>query len=336
MSSLQVVPISKAAANQRAGRAGRVMPGKCFRLFTKWEFEQNLDDSNTPEILRANLCNVVLQLKALNVSDVLRFDFMDPPPTDFLVKSLEMLYGLMALNSKGELTTLGRRMAEFPLEPMMAKALISSQKYQVVDEVVSICSVLTCGDALFFRPKEKALHADNAKKNFHRAGGDHFMMLNIYKQWEDTGFSQQWCVENYLQYRPLNRARDIRDQLLDLLKKVDIEVSSNPGNEEGIRKSILAGYFFHCARLNKNGSYTTLKNPHSVEIHPSSSLLEFKPKMICYHELWKTEKEYMRECIEVQAKWLAEVAPYYYSKTELRLEDDAKVKPRNMGSATAG
>ncbi len=117
MSSLTVVPCSRASANQRAGRAGRVGPGKCFRLFTKWAFKNEMDENTTPEIQRTNLANVVLLLKSLGINDLLNFDFLDPPPTDTLGRSFELLYALGALNDKGELTKLGRRMAEFPVGP---------------------------------------------------------------------------------------------------------------------------------------------------------------------------------------------------------------------------
>lgn len=128
MESLMVVPISKASANQRAGRAGRTAPGKCFRLYTAWAFKQELEENTVPEIQRINLGNAVLMLKALGINDLLHFDFLDPPPHETLVLALEQLYALGALNHHGELTTLGRRMAEFPVDPMMAKMLLASEK----------------------------------------------------------------------------------------------------------------------------------------------------------------------------------------------------------------
>lgn len=101
MESLIVTPISKAAANQRAGRAGRVAPGKCFRLYTAWSFANELDEGTIPEIMRTNLSTVVLMLKSFGIDDLLNFDFMDPPPTDMMIKALEQLYGLGALNDDG-------------------------------------------------------------------------------------------------------------------------------------------------------------------------------------------------------------------------------------------
>jgi len=334
MESLIVVPCSKASANQRAGRAGRVKPGKCFRLFTKWSYEHELDDDNAPEIQRSNLGHVVLMLKSIGIDDLLHFDFMDPPPPETLIKALEQLYALSALNDQGDLTKLGRRMAEFPMDPQQSKSLIQADKYKCVDEVVTICSMLGVDGAIFYRPKDKGLHADNARKNFHKPGGDHMTMLHVYKQWEETGFSLNWCMENYLQNRSLKRARDIREQLVDMLEKVEIEHSSNVNDVDGQRKAILSGFFYNTARLRKDGSYVTVKHPHTVEIHPTSSLFGQQPKLVCYHELVLTTKEFMRGCIEVKPEWLLEVAPHFYQSKDL---DGFKGKmPKGQGAASGG
>lgn len=134
MESLLVIPISKAAANQRAGRAGRTQPGKCFRLYTAWSYQNELEDNTVPEIQRTNMGNVVLMLKSLGVHDLLHFDFMDKPPAETLMRALEQLYALGALNDRGELTKMGRRMAEFPLDPMMSKAVIVSEEVRILNE----------------------------------------------------------------------------------------------------------------------------------------------------------------------------------------------------------
>lgn len=126
---------SRASANQRAGRAGRVGPGKAFRLYTKWAFANELEANTVPEIQRTNLGMVVLLLKSLGINDLIGFEFLDPPPGETLMRALELLYALGALNDRGELTKLGRRMAEFPVDPMLSKAIISSEKYSCTDEV---------------------------------------------------------------------------------------------------------------------------------------------------------------------------------------------------------
>eukprot|EP00971_Amphidinium_carterae_P301736 5994479-Amphidinium_carterae.1 len=219
------------------------------------------------------------------------------------------------------------------MDPMMSKMLIAAEKYKCVDEAITICGMLGVDNAVFYRPKDKAIHADNARKNFHKIGGDHLTLLNVYKQWEDTGYSLNWCMENYVQNRSMKRARDIRDQLLDMVEKVELTVTSNVNDIDGIRKSILSGYFYNCARLRKDGTYVTTKHPHTVEIHPTSALFGQTVKFVCYHELVLTTKEYMRGVIEVKPEWILEAAPHYYSTKDL----DFKGKmPKTIGAAGAG
>ena len=122
-------------------------------------------------------------LKSLGINDLIHFDFMDPPPAETLIRALEQLYALGALNDRGELTKLGRRMAEFPMDPQASKTLLSAEPYGVVAEVLSICAMLQIGASIFYRPKERAMHADNARNNFNRPGGDHFTLLNVWNQW---------------------------------------------------------------------------------------------------------------------------------------------------------
>ncbi|KAK4482598.1 hypothetical protein RD792_009762 [Penstemon davidsonii] len=333
MESLLVTPISKASANQRAGRSGRTGPGKCFRLYTAYNYYNDLDDNTVPEIQRTNLANVVLSLKSLGINDLLNFDFMDPPPSEALLKALELLYALSALNKHGELTKVGRRMAEFPLDPMLSKMIVASDKYQCSDEVISIAAMLSIGNSIFYRPKDKQVHADNARLNFHMGNvGDHMALLKVYSSWKDTNFSTQWCYENYIQVRSMKRARDIRDQLEGLLERVEIELTANPNDLDAIKKAITSGFFPHSAKLQKNGSYRTVKHPQTVHIHPSSGLAQVLPRWVVYHELVLTTKEYMRQVTELKPEWLVEIAPHYYQLKDV--EDLASKKmPRGEGRA---
>ncbi|XP_050423506.1 pre-mRNA-splicing factor ATP-dependent RNA helicase DHX16 isoform X2 [Adelges cooleyi] len=334
MESLIVVPISKASANQRAGRAGRVAAGKCFRLYTSWAYKNELEDNTVPEIQRINLGNAVLMLKALGINDLIHFDFLDPPPHETLVLALEQLYALGALNHRGELTKLGRRMAEFPLDPMMAKMLLASEKYSCSEEIATIAAMLSVNSAIFYRPKDKLILADTARKSFYSRGGDHLALLNIYNQWANTDFSTNWCYENYIQHRSMRRARDVRDQLVGLMQRVEMELVSNPTESVNIRKAITAGYFYHIARLSKGGHYRTVKHNQTVMIHPNSSLFEELPRWVLYHELVFTTKEFMRQVTEIESKWLLEVAPHYYQDKELE-DSTNKRLPKTVGKTKA-
>ncbi|KAL8139986.1 hypothetical protein V2J09_006007 [Rumex salicifolius] len=337
MEALLVAPISKASANQRAGRSGRTGPGKCFRLFTSFNYQQDLEDNTAPEIQRTNLANVVLTLKSLGIHDLLHFDFMDPPPSEALLKALELLYALGALNKLGELTKVGRRMAEFPLDPMLSKMIVASDKYKCSEEVITIAAMLSIGNSIFYRPKDKQVHADTARMRFHEGNiGDHIALLKVYNEWKACDYSTMWCYENYIQVRSMKRARDIRDQLEGLLERVEIELTSSLNDMEAIRKSITAGFFPHTAKLQKNGSYRTVKHPQIVYMHPSSGLAQMQPqpRWLIYHELVMTTKEYMRQVTELKPEWLVEIAPHYYQQKDV--EDAATKKmPRGTGLAAA-
>uniref|UniRef100_A0A8D3D4V4 Pre-mRNA-splicing factor ATP-dependent RNA helicase DHX16 n=1 Tax=Scophthalmus maximus TaxID=52904 RepID=A0A8D3D4V4_SCOMX len=329
MESLIVTPCSRASANQRAGRAGRVAAGKCFRLYTAWAFKHEMEETTVPEIQRTNLGNVVLLLKSLGINDLIHFDFMDPPPHETLVLALEQLYALGALNHLGELTKLGRRMAELPVDPMLSKMILASEQYKCSEEVLSIAAMLSVNNSIFYRPKDKVVHADNARMNFVVPGGDHLVLLNVYTQWVESGFSTQWCYENFIQFRSMRRARDVRDQLEGLMERIEVEVVSSQEDSVPIRKAVTAGYFYHTARLSKGG-YKTVKHQQTVYTHPNSSLFEEQPRWLIYHELVFTTKEFMRQVIEIDSGWLLEVAPHYYKSKELE-DSSSKKMPRKQG-----
>jgi pre-mRNA-splicing factor ATP-dependent RNA helicase DHX16 len=330
MSKLIAVPCSRASANQRSGRAGRVGPGKCFRLYTKYAFMNEMEESTTPEIQRTNLNGIVLLLKSLGINDLLDFEFMDPPPTETLIGALNQLFALQALNHKGELTKVGRQMAEFPTDPMLAKAVLAADRLGCVEEVLTIVSMLSESAALFFRPKDKKIHADSARARFTiKEGGDHLTLLNIFNQWVDSDFSPVWAKENFLDMRSLKRARDVRDQLAKLCERVEVTMSSCGANDLiPIQKALTSGFFPNAARLQRGGdSYRTVKNNTTVYIHPSSVCMANDPpiKMVIYYELVQTTKEYMRNCLPIKPEWLHEAAPHFHKKKDLEASEERKM-----------
>ena len=218
---------------------------------------------------------------------------MDPPPPEALIRALEQLYALGALNDRGELTKLGRRMAEFPSDPQLSKMIIASERFGVTDEALSVAAMLDVQSSVVYRPKDRAVHADAARLAFARgAAGDHGVLLAVYAGWRDSGFSPQWCAENYVQAKSMKRARDIRDQLEALCERVEVSVRSGgdgagDGGGDALGKAITSGFFYHVASLQKSGAYRTLKTGHSVHVHPSSCLAkeETPPRWVVFHEL---------------------------------------------------
>lgn len=311
MDSLVVTPISQAAAKQRAGRAGRTGPGKCYRLYTERAYRDEMLPTPVPEIQRTNLATTVLQLKTMGINDLLHFDFMDAPPVESLIMALEQLHSLSALDSEGLLTRLGRRMAEFPLEPNLSKILIMSVALQCSDEILTIVSMLSVQN-VFYRPKDKQALADQKKAKFNQPEGDHLTLLAVYNSWRNNKFSNAWCYENFVQIRTLKRAQDVRKQLLGIMDRHKLDVVSAGKNTVRIQKTICSGFFRNAAKKDPQEGYRTLVDSQVVYIHPSSALFNRQPEWVIYHELVQTTKEYMREVTTIDPKWLVEFAPAFF------------------------
>lgn len=319
MDSLNVTPISQAAAKQRAGRAGRTGPGKCYRLYTERAYRDEMLPTPVPEIQRTNLATTVLQLKTMGINDLLHFDFMDAPPVESLIMALESLHSLSALDNEGLLTRLGRRMAEFPLEPNLSKMLIMSVHLQCSEEILTIVSMLSVQN-VFYRPKDKQALADQKKAKFNQAEGDHLTLLAVYNSWRNNKFSNAWCYENFVQIRTLKRAQDVRKQLLGIMDRHKLDVVSASKNTVRVQKAICSGFFRNAAKKDPQEGYRTLVDSQVVYIHPSSALFNRQPEWVIYHELVQTTKEYMREVTTIDPKWLVEYAPAFF-----KFSDPAKL-----------
>ncbi|PNF33382.1 ATP-dependent RNA helicase DHX8 [Cryptotermes secundus] len=311
MDSLVVTPISQAQAKQRAGRAGRTGPGKCYRLYTERAYRDEMLPTPVPEIQRTNLATTVLQLKTMGINDLIHFDFMDAPPVESLIMALEQLHSLSALDNEGLLTRLGRRMAEFPLEPNLSKMLIMSVHLNCSDEVLTIVSMLSVQN-VFYRPKDKQALADQKKAKFNQPEGDHLTLLSVYNSWRNNKFSNAWCYENFVQIRTLKRAQDVRKQLLGIMDRHKLDVVSAGKNTVRIQKTVCSGFFRNAAKKDPQEGYRTLVDSQVVYIHPSSALFNRQPEWVIYHELVQTTKEYMREVTTIDPKWILEFAPAFF------------------------
>ncbi|XP_075483443.1 putative pre-mRNA-splicing factor ATP-dependent RNA helicase DEAH5 [Primulina tabacum] len=308
LDSLVITPISQASAKQRAGRAGRTGPGKCYRLYTQSAFHSEMSPVSIPEIQRINLGMTTLTMKAMGINDLLSFDFMDPPSPQALIYALKQLYRLGALEEEGLLTKLGRRMAEFPLDPPLSKMLLASVDLGCSDEVLTIISMIQTGN-IFYRPMEKQSQADQKRAKFFQPEGDHLTLLAVYEAWKEKNFSGPWCFENFVQSRSLRRAQDVRKQLLSIMDKLKLDVVSAGKNFTKIRKAIAAGFFFHAARKDPQEGYRTLVDNQPVYLHPSSAVFQRQPDWVIYHEMVMTTKVYIHDVTAISPEWLVELAP---------------------------
>jgi pre-mRNA-splicing factor ATP-dependent RNA helicase DHX38/PRP16 len=319
MDTLQITPISQANASQRAGRAGRTGPGKAYHLYTELAFKNEFYIQTIPEIQRTNLANTVLMLKSLGVKDLLEFDFMDPPPKDTITTALFDLWALGAIDNLGDLTPIGRRMTAFPMDPSLAKMLLTACQpdYECSEEMLTIVSMLSV-PSVFYRPKERQEESDAAREKFFVPESDHLTLLHVYTQWKSNGYSDAWCLRHFLHPKALRRAKEIRDQLNDIMQMQKTELKSCGTDWDVIRKCICSGYYHQAAKVKGIGEYINLRTSVTVQLHPTSALygLGYLPDYVIYHELILTSKEYMSTVTSVDPHWLADLGGVFYSIKE--------------------
>ncbi|KAK9446505.1 adenosinetriphosphatase [Limtongia smithiae] len=340
MDTLQITPISQANANQRSGRAGRTEPGIAYRLYTEAAFRNELYAQTIPEIQRTNLANTILLLKSLGVRDLMEFGFMDPPPADTMTSSLYDLWALGALDNMGQLTTLGAHMANFPMEPSLAKLLITaaSQEYDCAEEMLTIVAMLSV-PSVFYRPRERQEESDAAREKFCVPDSDHLTLLHVYTQWNarSGGDADAWCARHFLHGKTLRRAREIRQQLRDIMSLQRMPIASCGTDWDILRKCVCAGYFVQAAKAKGLGEYVNLRTSVTVQLHPTSALygLGYLPEFVVYHELVLTAKEYMSTVTAVDPRWLAELGGVFYSVRERSAVEAGELASRSRRAVEA-
>lgn len=312
--NLVVAPISKASARQRAGRAGRVRPGKCYRLYTEEYYVNEMSAEGIPEMQRSNLVSCVIQLKALGIDNILGFDWPASPSPEAMIRALEVLYSLGVLDDDAKLTSpVGFQVAEIPLDPMISKMIIASNQLGCSEEIITIAAILSIQSIWVSVRRQKEL--DEAKLRFAAAEGDHVTYLNVYKGFLQSGKSSQWCHKNFVNYQAMKKVIEVREQLRRVAKRLGISLKSCERDMQILRKAVVAGFFANACRLEaftESGMYKTLRSSQEVYIHPSSVLFRVNPKWIIYYSLVLTERLYMRNVIAIDPSWLTDAAPHFY------------------------
>jgi len=205
LESLLITPVSKSSALQRAGRAGREAPGKCYRLYTERDFTP-LADTTVPEILRCDVASSILTLKARGQEDVLAFNYLDSPGREALGKGLEHLYTLGALDNSGRINELGHKMAKMPLLPALARVLIAAAEPEVdcLHEVIDIVAALSVENILLTPTSdEKHEQIEEARKEFDRREGDHIMLLTLVREYESQPQKKAWAEKHFVSHRAM-------------------------------------------------------------------------------------------------------------------------------------
>jgi len=322
ISSLLVTPCSQAASAQRKGRAGRVSRGMCFRMCPETAFAQ-LRRQTTPEMQRLSLEWIVLQLKALGVENVLRFDFVSPPPAVAMAQALELLYSLEVLDENCHLTDRGRSVVELPVDPRLGVMILASGDLECSEEILSMASMLTV-KSVFLGSRISGKKREDIVNEFAVMEGDHFTLLNIFNSFILSGKSKSWCHGHGLNYRVLERAHQVREHLRAYAKRFKVKMESCKGDIKKIQRCICAGFFAHAASLSGTGQYRTVRGKHLVSLHPESILYSEAIPWVIYHEAteianiadFKQDDDetiiFLKDNLAVNPQWLHEAAPHFY------------------------
>ncbi|KAK2010321.1 helicase associated domain-containing protein [Colletotrichum eremochloae] len=344
--SLTSTAISKASASQRAGRAGRTRPGKCFRLYTEDTY-LGLPEVNVPEIQRSNLAPFILQLKALGIDNVLRFNFLSPPPSELMAKALELLYSLGALDEYAKLTRpLGYRMAELAVEPMMSKTLLSAPSFGCLSEMLTIAAMTSAGgNNVWFQHDGERKQMEISRRKFAADEGDHLTLLNVYHAFVTKGRKEsKFCREHNLNFKTMTRAVSIRAQLKRYLERFGVAVDESLGPAPGpadqrrqdnvtkaeqIRRCLTSGYFAHAAKMQPDGTFRNVSGETTLHAHPSSLMFNRKADWVIFHEVMETStKIFIRDITKIDRNWLVEYAPEFYQI----VDNSARAREAEIGT----
>ncbi|TYG80088.1 hypothetical protein ES288_D02G188400v1 [Gossypium darwinii] len=320
MYSLDVVQISKVQANQRAGRAGRTRPGKCYRLYPSRVYNDDFLDVTVPEIQRSSLAGSVLYLKSLDLPDIdiLKFDFLDPPSTESLEDALKQLYLIDAIDENGSITSIGRTMAELPLEPSLSRTLIEANEYGCLSQALTVAAMLSAETNLLpgrSKNNEKKRKYPPLELPDGSGFGDHIQLLQIYECWDENDYDIGWCKDYDLQVRGMMFVKEVRKQLSQIMQKIakDVQVNQSQKRRQSyrnLRKALSIGFASQLAeRMRHHNGFRTLGfKPQLVQVHPSSVLKPdddgLYPNYVVYHELIATSRPYMRNVCAVERQWV--------------------------------
>ena len=319
LDSLLVKPISKSAAIQRKGRAGREASGKCYRLYTEKDY-LTLDETNTPEILRCDLSQALLNMKARGVDDVMGFPFLTRPPREALEKALLQLLSIQALEESGRISGIGSQIAKLPLTPTLGRVLLSAAEHGpgCLTDVIDIISCLSVENMfLNTTSEEKKEEAAQARRDLYRREGDHLTMLATVQSYAAENTDRKaWAERHLVSHRAMQSVMDVRKQLTaqcrqaQLLPNPESRATDTTLTREPspvlILRSFLSGFATNTARLVPDGSYRTVVGNQTVAIHPSSVLFSKKVEAIMYNEYVFTNRSYARGVSAVQMDWVGE------------------------------
>jgi len=324
---LPIEPVAQASANQRKGRCGRVAEGICIRLYSEDDFNSRPAFTDA-EILRTNLAAVILQMLQLRMGDIHKFPFIDPPDHRLISDGFKLLEELHAVNSKNQLTPVGQQLSKLPLDPRLARMLLSAQEQSCVRELLIIASALSVQDPRE-RPAEKQQAADQSHRRFWAEHTDFLGFVNLWDYFETQRQEltqnqlRKLCKKEFLSYLRLREWRDVHHQLCVAAKDLDIRVNTEPANYEAVHKALLTGLLGNLGFNHEEREYLGARN-RKFGIFPGSSLAKKTPKWIMAAELIETSKLFAHTVAKIEPEWIIAAAEHLVKRQHFEPHYDSR------------
>ena len=323
---LPIEPISQASANQRKGRCGRVSEGICIRLYSEEDFNSRPEFTD-PEILRTNLASVILQMTALGLDDIEAFPFVDAPDKRHIQDGIKLLEELGAFEivrtksgEKRQLTAAGRQLSQLPVDPRLAKMLLSAVAQGALHEVMIIVAALSIQDPRE-RPQEKQQASDEKHRRFADKKSDFLAFLNLWrylqeqqKELSKNQFRRQ-CQKDFLNYLRIREWQDIYHQIRLTVREMGLPINSEKSEYQQIHTALLSGLLSHIGlKEAEKQQYLGARNAHFA-IFPNSVLFKKQPKWVMAAELVETSKLWGRMVAEIEPEWIEPLAEHLIKKS---------------------
>ena len=317
---LPIEAISQASANQRAGRCGRVAEGVCLRLYSEDDFKQRPAFTDA-EIQRTNLAAVILQMLNLRLGNIADFPFIDPPDSRFISDGFKLLEELGAVNPRRQMTGLGRKLSQLPVDPRIGRMILEAEKQGALKEVLVIASALSTQDPRE-RPLDKQQAADEKHKQFTDDQSDFVTMLNLWQQYEaqrqelSQNQLRKYCQQNFLSFMRMREWRDVHRQLHLAAKQLGLKEITAPAGYRELHVSLLAGLLSHIGFKQENKEFLGARN-RRFHIFPASALFKKPPKWVMAAELVETTKLYARMLARIEPEWAEPLAAHLVKRSYL-------------------
>ncbi|TAJ52692.1 MAG: ATP-dependent RNA helicase HrpA [Nevskiaceae bacterium] len=318
---LQIEPVSQAAANQRAGRCGRVAAGICIRLYAEEDYLSRPLFTD-PEILRSNLAGVILQMASLGLGDVDAFPWVDPPENRHISEGYRVLHTLGAMDEERNLTPLGKQLARLPLDPRVARIALAGKETSCAHEVWVLAAALSVQDP-HEMPPEAQTQARQKHAEWRHPKSDFFTLLNLWNRWDAAGEKasqrqlRKWCKEHYVSYLRMEEWEAVYKQIVDMVgddKTAKTAVAKTPEELEkryvAIHRALLTGLIDHIG--NKPPEKAEYQGPRGrrFKIFPGSALAKKAPPWLMHAAIVHTSQVFARSCAAVEPEWLAEIGEH--------------------------